>query len=59
MFGLCLNVSSTKIARQITRKRAEFVQCERAGDQQRLSELLVEIEALEDHMLAMRESGLA
>ena len=59
MFGLCRNVSSTKLARQIFQKRAESIVVQRSGDTQRLAELTAEIDALEQHMLAMRESGLA
>ena len=59
MFGLCRNVSSTQLAKQILRKRVESIQCETAGDHERHLELRAEIAALEEHLMAMRESGLA
>ena len=59
MFGLLNNNPTESIAKQISKKRAESVAMQRSEDHQKYAEMMAELAALEDHMLAMRESGLA
>ncbi len=59
MFGLISTNLTVTITKKISQRRAECVDAQRAGDHQRYAEMMAEIAALEEHMLAMRESGLA
>ena len=57
MFGLFKRDPTKKLTAAIEAKREQALHAQRSGDMRAFASLSAEVEALEDELIAMRQSG--
>ena len=57
MFGLFKSNPTKKLSSAIDRKRQEALTAQRSGDMRAFASLTAEVEALEDQLIALRQSS--